>query len=149
MTPNQRISTVSRTRELIFPAIAVRRLHEQGFHALAGKLLDQQNLVSIFSAQPVGRVGDYNLDLSFGGEIAHAFQPRALQGGSASPDLRRPTLWAPPVRGSWRTRSATPSGLRSCSPRVAAPTKPGHRSQPFSSSNSFTRTPTGRSRQGT
>src|SRR4029077_3406794 len=36
--------------------------------------------------------------------------------------LRTPTLWVPPDRGSWRTRSATPSGSRSCSPRVAART---------------------------
>src|SRR6516164_4515452 len=70
-------------QELIFRAVALRRLHEQGFDSVAGELFDQQNLVSILSAQSVGRVCQHNLDLSFGGEIAHTFQTRALQRGSA------------------------------------------------------------------
>src|SRR6516165_4472836 len=70
-------------QELIFRTVALRRLHEQGFDSVAGELFDQQNLVSILSAQSVGRVRQHNLHLSFGGEIAHAFQTRALQRGSA------------------------------------------------------------------
>src|SRR5215469_1768857 len=70
-------------QELIFRAVAWWRLHEQGFDSLAGELFDQQNLVSILSAQSIGRVREHNLDLSFGGEIAHAFQTWALQCGSA------------------------------------------------------------------
>ena len=62
-------------QELILRAAALRRLHEQGFDSLAGQLFDQQNLVSILSAQSVGRVREHNLDLSFGGEIAHRSNP--------------------------------------------------------------------------
>src|SRR5215469_7854655 len=70
-------------QELIFRAVALWRLHEQGFDSMAGELFDQQNLVSILSAQSVRRVREHHLDLSFGGEIAHAFQTRALQRRSA------------------------------------------------------------------
>src|SRR6516164_191332 len=70
-------------QELILRAVALWRLHEQRFDSVAGELFDQQNLVSILSAQSVRRVREHNLDLSFGGEIAHAFQARALQRGSA------------------------------------------------------------------
>src|SRR5215469_1642039 len=72
-------------QELIFRTVALRRLHEQGFDSVAGELFDQQNLVSILSAQSVGRVREHNLHLSFGGEIPHVFQTRALQRGSAIP----------------------------------------------------------------
>src|SRR5215469_11464891 len=68
-------------QELIFWAVALGRLHEQGFDSVAGELFDQQNLVSILSAQSVGRAREHHLDLSFGGEITHAFQTRALQRG--------------------------------------------------------------------
>src|SRR6516164_1870135 len=54
-------------QELIFRAVALRRLHEQRFHSLPGELFDQQNLVCILAAQAVGRVREHNLDLSFGG----------------------------------------------------------------------------------
>src|SRR5215469_9348647 len=80
-------------QELIFRTVALRRLHEQGFDAVAGELFDQQNLVSILAAQSVGRVCQHNLDLSFGGEIAHAFQTRALQRGSAITFIFEDPLW--------------------------------------------------------
>src|SRR5215831_54439 len=50
-------------QELIFRAVALRRLHEQSFDPLAGELFDQQNLVSILAAQSVGREREHNLDL--------------------------------------------------------------------------------------
>src|SRR4029077_8394577 len=64
-------------QELIFRTVALRRLYEQRFHSVAGKLFEQQNLVSVLSAQSVRRVRQHNLDLSFGGQIAHTFQARA------------------------------------------------------------------------
>ena len=72
--------------------------------------------------------------------------PRSLR---CSLHLRRPTLRVLLDRGCWRTRSAMPCGWQSYSPRAAARTRPVRKSPPSSSSNSFTRTPTGRSRQGT
>src|SRR4029077_15232282 len=38
-------------QELIFRTVALRRLHEQRFHSVAGKLFDQQNLGKKFLAQ--------------------------------------------------------------------------------------------------
>ena len=66
-------------QELIFRAVALRRLHKQRLDSVAGELFDQQNLVRVLPAQAVWRVGEHNLDLSFGGEIAHALQARPLQ----------------------------------------------------------------------
>src|SRR4051795_9198906 len=51
-------------QELIFRAVALRRLHKHGLDSMTGKLLDQQNLVSVLAAQSVRRIRQHNLDLS-------------------------------------------------------------------------------------
>src|SRR5215470_10898067 len=53
--------------------------HKQGLDTGAGKLLDQQNLVRVSSAQAVGCVDKDSLDQAFGGKIAHTFKARADQ----------------------------------------------------------------------
>ena len=66
--------------QLIFRRAGVRRLEENRLDAVAGKLLGQQDLVGVFAAQPVGRMDQDRLDMSFGGKIAQPLQTRPQQG---------------------------------------------------------------------
>src|SRR5260370_35189547 len=48
-----------------------RRAHKQGLDAGAGELLDQENLVRVSSAQPVGRIDEDALDHPLASKTAH------------------------------------------------------------------------------
>src|SRR6516165_10439619 len=115
-------------QELIFRTVALRRLHEQGFDARGGRTLRSAKS----GKHTFGSIGRASMPAQLGSVLrrrdrAHVPNPGAPAWLRYSLHLRRPTLWAPPAGGSGRTRSATPSGWRSCSPRVAAPTKPVRR----------------------
>src|SRR5215475_2451542 len=83
-------------QEVIFRAVSLWRLHEQGLDSVTSELFDQQNLVRILAAQAVGRVREHNLDLSFGGRgHARVPNPGVPTWLHCSLHPRRPTLWVP------------------------------------------------------
>jgi hypothetical protein len=70
--------------QLVLGRRTARRADKQGLDAGAGELLDQENLVRVSSAQPVGRIDENGLDQSLGSKIAHPLE--------AGTDQARPTI---------------------------------------------------------
>src|SRR5271165_4065682 len=68
--------------QLIFRRAGMRRLEENRLDAVAGELLGQQDLVSVFAAQPVRRVDQDSLNVALGGKIAQPLQTRPQQAGA-------------------------------------------------------------------
>ena len=50
---------------------------------MASKFLDQQDLVGILPAQPVGSVHQDGINLPFRRQVAHPLEPRPLEGRTA------------------------------------------------------------------
>src|ERR1700730_6960368 len=70
--------------QLLLGRRTARRADKQGLDAGAGELLDQENLVRVASAQPVGCIDESGLDQSLGSKIAHPLE--------AGTDQARPTM---------------------------------------------------------
>jgi hypothetical protein len=70
-------------QQLILGARALRCLHKEGLDTVASELFDQQDLVRVFAAQSIRRIGKYDLNVTLGSEIAHPLESRPLERGSA------------------------------------------------------------------
>ena len=68
--------------EMIFGGFHRRRLQEHGFDALAGQLLDDQNLIGIATAQTVRGMDQDGLNAPLRGEVPDPLQPRAFENGT-------------------------------------------------------------------
>jgi hypothetical protein len=71
--------------QLIFRRVGMWRLDENGLDPVAAELFDQENLIGIFSAQPIRRVDQDRLNVALGREIAQSLQARPQQAGAAEP----------------------------------------------------------------
>ena len=69
--------------QMIFGGFLRRRVHKHGLDALAGQLLDDQNLVGIAAAQTIRGMDQDRVDAPFGGEVPDPLEPRACENGSA------------------------------------------------------------------
>ncbi len=72
-------------QQLILRCRAARRANKQSLDAGARKFLDQQNLVGVASAQPIGRVDQHRLNQPLGRKIAHPLEPGSDQACPANP----------------------------------------------------------------
>ncbi len=70
-------------QEDLFGRLDPGRTHEHHVDAGAGELLEQQDLIGILAAEPIGAVHEEAIDLPLGRQVAHALQAR--------PDERRAT----------------------------------------------------------
>src|SRR5258708_7872268 len=71
-----------------------RRAHKQGLDAGPGEFLDQENLVRVSSAQPVGRIDEDGLDQPLGSKIAHPLKAGTNQvRPTIAVVLEDPFLW--------------------------------------------------------
>ena len=68
--------------EMVFGSFHRRRLQEHGLDALAGQLLDDQNLIGIAAAQTVRSMDQDGFDASLRGEVPDPLQPRAFENGA-------------------------------------------------------------------
>jgi hypothetical protein len=57
-------------KELVLRRHRLWRRHEDGLDTMAGEFFDQQGLIGVFAAEPVGRMHQHDLDLTFRREIA-------------------------------------------------------------------------------
>jgi hypothetical protein len=69
-------------KQLVLCRRCLRRLQEDGVDTMAREFFDQKNLISVFAAQPVGRIHQHRLDLTLRREIAYPLEPGAYQGGT-------------------------------------------------------------------
>lgn len=70
-------------QQLVLRCRRLWRLEKHRFDTMASKFLDQQDLVGILPAQPVGSVHQHGMNLPFRRQVAHPLQPGALEGGTA------------------------------------------------------------------
>ena len=68
--------------EMVFGGFHRRRFQEHGFDALAGQLLDDQNLVGIAPAQTVRGVDQDGFDAALRGEVPDPLEPGAFENGA-------------------------------------------------------------------
>jgi hypothetical protein len=57
-------------QQLVLRRGALRRFYEYGLDTMAGEFFDQKDLISVFAAQPIGRMHQHGLDLTFRRKIA-------------------------------------------------------------------------------
>src|SRR5216683_6939583 len=69
--------------QLILSCRGPRRVEKARLHTVTGKLFDQQDLIGVLPTQAIGAVDEHGVDLSFGGEIAHALEAGPFKGGPA------------------------------------------------------------------
>src|SRR4029453_1812652 len=91
-------------QEDLFGGLDPGRTHEPHFDAGAGELLEQQDLIGILAAEPIGAVHEEAVDLPLGRQVAHALQAR--------PDERRPTPALVLVHPAVRNQVAVLGGVR-------------------------------------
>src|SRR6266446_948257 len=69
-------------QEDILGRLDPRGMDEHHLDARPGELLEQQHLVRVLAAEPIGAVHKHGIDLSLGRQVAHALQPRPNEGRS-------------------------------------------------------------------
>ncbi len=85
--------------------------HEYHLDPRAGELLEQQDLIGILAAEPIGAVHEEGVQLSLGRQVAHALQAR--------PHERRPTPASVLVDPAVRNQIAVLGGVRAQRARLA------------------------------
>jgi hypothetical protein len=58
-------------------------LEEHDVHPIAGELFKQQDLIGIFTTEPIGAVDEQHLDVPLGGQVPETLEARPDEGGPA------------------------------------------------------------------
>ncbi len=66
-------------QQLILRCRCLWGLHEDSVNAMAREFFNQQDLIGIFSAQPVRCINQHRLDLTFCRKVAYPLEPRTDQ----------------------------------------------------------------------
>ena len=91
-------------QEDLFRRLDPRRAHEHHVDAGSGELLEQQHLIGILAAEPIGAVHEEGIDLALGRQVAHPLQARS--------DERRATPAIVLIHAAIRNQIAVLGGVR-------------------------------------
>ena len=66
-------------QQLILGARALRCLHKERLDPMASKFFDQQDLIGVFAAQSIRRIGEHDLNLTLGSKVPNPLKARPLE----------------------------------------------------------------------